>query len=91
MSRPHIRNERTTRETFGLVGNGIELGASPATDRLCRAWCGFDASCEWFYRSIDHAALTAGLQPCEGCITNAVFALLLAAGMSGPVTLHVKR
>lgn len=51
----HIRCEPKTREFYKLVGNGQDLNNDPATRDRCVAWCGTNASGQWFFLGADHA------------------------------------
>jgi len=82
----HIRNELLTRERYRLVGSGKELPA-----HLCAAWCERDATSQWFYMSLDHAALAADGSPdaCPTCVTKAIIALAWRGGERGWVEIEM--
>lgn len=63
-SKPHIRNERATRDTNPP---GYPPGSLPNT--WCIAFCG-ERAVGWFYQSVDHAVLAdpGSPEPCDTCL-----------------------
>ncbi len=63
----HIRNEARTREELDYVGSSLPDGAAVA-------WCGRDASNQFFYLDASHALtdLTygGGTRPCRSCLLS---------------------
>lgn len=76
MSR-HIRHERLTREA---VSSDAGIDNLPVT--WCISWCAERVSMEWFFTSIDHAALAAngGIAACPRCVAKIVEALRKVQG-----------
>jgi hypothetical protein len=72
----HIRNERTTREAM-LAAGTISSREQDLPTLWCISWCSERVSGEWFFQSIDHAALSAtgAIVACPRCLQTIVEAL----------------
>lgn len=63
----HVRNERATRAHYGLLGSGADLPAN-----MCVAFCGYNASSQFFLGGVDHLVNTliasTTMTPCRWCL-----------------------
>lgn len=63
----HVRNEIETRKHYGLAGTGADL--HPA---MCIAFCGANASSQWFFQGVDHVVNSllnaSSVAPCVECL-----------------------